>query len=190
MRMYTSCTSCTCCMHVHDTILPLLDLADRLKADEICPICQEELKENPESCVGFTCDGARTCSHVVHLHCAQAILARSKGACPTCRCPVDCTVSIDLPTLFAKEPVLLLSDVDALRAAVAGISSCVEGQNLPPNKYSICALLRLSNVCCHCCWQLLHDLSCPSVCAQTCATRGSSSYRQSSLSMPQHLSML
>ena len=140
--------ACMCIIRAWRASEPVpLDLADRLKADEECVICQEELKLFPNACVGFTCNGARACTHVVHSRCAHTLLAQSR-VCPVCRSPIDCTVSIDLPTLFAKEPVLLLSDVDALREAVAGISSCVEGKDLPSTNYPICALLCLSNVCC------------------------------------------
>ena len=63
--------------------------AYRLDAEEVCAICLQDLRTEP--CVGFTLNGSRTCTHLLHTHCAQQLLysGNPTAHCPICVCEVD-----------------------------------------------------------------------------------------------------
>ena len=96
--------------------------SDRLNSEATCPICMDPLKS--ALCVTFTNDGARSCTHVMHMHCARSLMQHSSSTCPMCRTPFDSMVSVGVPDISAKDPVLLPKDVQDLLAAVAGIGRC------------------------------------------------------------------
>lgn len=97
-----------------------------------CCICCEALHER--ECVAFTHGGKRTCSHVVHKHCANELLASCSHGdphCPLCRKRIDAHVGV---------PNLLDDPAGWFRVADAdgdGKLSCMEVSKLLVAQFSL-----------------------------------------------------